>query len=126
MEFIACILGGIGLVASGLWLTRFHPPKWDQEGDTSSDEARAFLRWGSFQRVLRILTNSLLVLIGISIFSAAFVPHGRTWMLLWSVILVLLLVCILFAMIDAFSSLAGYRRALPEAVRRSFGNEHEG
>ena len=66
------------------------------------------------------MNNSLLIAIGAIILATAFVAHGKVWMLLWSGVLLLLLICIFLAMLDAYSSLASYKRALPEAARRSF------
>ena len=124
MEFAACLVGGVALMICGAGLFRLRPPDWQADGELSEDELRAILRWSLTQRIVRILNNSLMILIGGLIVSTAFVPHGHTWMLIWSVILLSLMMCILLAMIDAFSSLAGYKRALPEAARRSFSS-HE-
>lgn len=129
MESIACIAGGICLVACGIALFRLRPPNWKNDGElVDLVNIKAIEWWSTVQRLVRVANNSLMIFIGIAIASTAFIPHGaqatrdsgRAWMLAWGVILVLLLFCILFAMIDAFSSLAGYRRALPEAARRSF------
>lgn len=120
MEFAVCILAGLCLIGSGAYLFKLRPPNWTSDGDLTAEHLKVIERWAGVQRIVRFLNNSLLILIGVAICSVAFVPHGRVWMLGWGLILVMLLVCILFAMIDAFSSLAGYKRALPEAARRSF------
>lgn len=120
MESIACIVGGLGLIACGLGLFRVRAPNWQDDGELAEEERRAIERWSKVQRIVRYLNNSLLMAIGASIAATAFIPHGRRWALAWVAIFVALLVCILLASIDAFSSLAGYRRALPEAARRSF------
>lgn len=124
MEFVACLLGGIALVGCGFGLFRLRPPNWQDDGDFGEENQRMIKRWSKFQHGVRRVNNSLMILIGSLIVTTSFVPHGRAWVLLWSLILVLLLVCILMAMLDAFSSLAGYKRALPEAARRSFA-DHE-
>ena len=120
MESIACIVGGICLVGCGIALSYLRPPDWSSDGDLLDDPRRSILRWATVQRWVRLANNSLVALIGVTIFSAAFIPHGRVWIIVWLTILVLLLVCLLFAILDAFSSMAGYHRALPEAARRSF------
>lgn len=120
MEFIACLAGGIALMVCGVALFWLRPPNWQSDGDLVDQHRVAIQRWARVQIAVRWANNVLLVAIGGLIAATAFVPHGRTWMLFWSGILLLLLVCILLAMIDAMSSLAGYRRALPEAARRSF------
>lgn len=120
MELIACVVGGMFLVGCGVGLFRLRPPNWQNDGDLTDEHRRAIERWAVVQRVVRTMNNSLMILIGCLIAATGFIPHGKPWMLVWGGVLVLLLVCILFAMIDAFSSLAGYRRALPEAARRSF------
>lgn len=120
MEFIACLAGGIALMVCGVALFWLRPPNWQADGDLVDQQRVAIQRWSRVQTAVRWANNVLLVVIGALIACTAFVPHGRTWMLFWSGILLLLLVCILLAMIDAMSSLAGYRRALPEAARRSF------
>lgn len=125
MESIACVVGGVCLIGTGLALFWLRPPNWQSDGELADVNRKAIERWSGVQRLVRLSNNSLLILIGGLIVTTAFVPHGRVWMLLWSAILVLLLVCILLAMLDAFSSLVGYRRALPEAARRSFGNSQE-
>ena len=123
VESTACIAGGICLMICGLALFRLHPPNWQNDGELAADQRLAIQRWGKVQRVVRFLNNSLLFVIGAAILVAGLIPHGRTWVLLWLAIFAGLLICILFASIDAFSSLAGYKRALPEAARRSF-QEH--
>ncbi len=121
VEVTACILGGVALIGCSLALTRLRPPDWQSDGELTAPHQRAIARWAGLQRVVRLLNNGLLGFIGAAIMATVLVPHGRAWMVLWCAILVLLLICILFAMIDACSSLAGYRRALPEAARRSLG-----
>jgi hypothetical protein len=117
--FIACVFGGCGLIACGAMLSRLRPPDWGNEVDLSEDHRRALRRWSRFQRVIRMANNGLLAVIGGAIVGSAFIPRDRTWGILWCVILGLLLLTILLAMMDALSSFAGYRRALPEAARRS-------
>lgn len=73
-----------------------------------------------FQRGVRRCTNILLGLTGTLVFFCAFVPHGRTWMALWLLIFLALLTALLLAGLDAISSMIGYRKAIPEAARRSF------
>jgi hypothetical protein len=125
MEFFACLIGGAVLIACGVGLLWVHPPNWQSDGELLELPQKSIARWSRFQRVLRLVNNVLLILIGGSIMASAFVPHGRVWIVLWMANLLLLLLCILFAIIDAFSTLAGYRRALPEAARRSLGGERE-
>ena len=103
--------------AALFWL---RPPNWHSDGEFTEEHRLAIEKWGGIQRFVRYANNSLLILIGSIIVATAFVEHGKVWMLLWSGILMLLLLCIFLAMIDAYSSLASYRRALPEAARRSF------
>lgn len=124
MEFIACIVGGAVLIGCGVSLFCMPTPNWHSH-EAPAAGPRAAPRRSNFQRNLRFSNNSLLISIGAIIVATAFVPHGRAWMLLWTAILVLLLICILLAMIDAMSSLAGYRQALPEAARRSLGSDHD-
>lgn len=125
MEDIACIIGGSLLVLSAFWLSRLSPPDWTESGDMSEEPQRAIARWALVQRSVRITNNVLLAIIGGAIAASAFVPHGRTWILLWCTILAAVMLCIFLAMLDAVSSLASYRRALPEAARRSFGQEQD-
>ncbi len=137
MEFFACILGGLGLIVFSLSLFRIRPPEWHEDDDNGVDDGRpgdcalesecgqdraSNVKRARFQRNVRYLNNVLLAIAGGAIVSSAFVPHGRSWMLLWTAILVVLLFCIMFAMIDALTSLAGYRNALPVAARRTLGD----
>ncbi len=122
MEFAACLIGGLALMVCGGALFRLRPPNWHSDGELLGAHRTVIERWGMVQRVIRLLNNSLLIVVGVMIFSTAFLAHGRLWMVMWSLILLLLLLAIVFAMVDALSSLAGYRRALPEAARRSFSN----
>ncbi len=125
MEFFARVLGGTALIICSISLFRVPPPNWHEDASLPEHLFRSVHRWSTFQRILRRLNNGLLLLTGGGIVATAFVTHGREWMLLWTAILLLLLICILFAMIDALTTLAGYRRALPEAARRSFGKDVE-
>jgi hypothetical protein len=119
MEIIACITCGTTLIVCAFALTYLRAPNWQEDGELLEEHQRAIERWAKLQRRVRQLNNSLLGIIGATMIGSIFVPRGRGWLVLWSAILVLLLFCILFAMIDAFSSMAAYRRALPEAARRS-------
>ncbi len=125
MEDIACIIGGTLLVFSAYWLSRLRPPDWTESGDMLEEPQRAIARWATVQKYVRLANNVMLAIIGGAIATAAFVPHGRTWILLWCCILAAVMFCIFLAMLDAVSSLASYRRALPEAARRSFGQEQD-
>ncbi len=125
MEFLACIVGGAFLIVCGVGLSKLRPPDWQSDGDLADAHRSALARWSFIQRVVRLVNNSLLALIGVAIMVSSIVPHGRSWMILWSVILMLLLLSIMLAMLDALSSLASYRRALPEAARRSFSSDRE-
>lgn len=124
MEMSLCLTVGLLLVACGFGLSRLRPPDWASEGQLATS-GRVIARWASFQRLVRLLNNGLIAIIGLSIATAGVLPHGRMWFLLWCAILVALLVCILLAFLDALSSLAGYRQAIPEAVRRSFENNRQ-
>lgn len=125
IEDIACITGGSLLIASAFWLSRMAPPDWTTHGELLDESQRAIARWATLQRVVRGINNFMVAIIGGAIAAAAFVPHTRYWMLLWCAILAAVMFCIFLAMLDAFSSLAGYRRALPEAARRSFAEEQD-
>ncbi len=116
---IACILAGATLIACGAALSRLRPPEWHNVAKLGEEPLREIAKWASIQRMIRLVNNSLLSMIGGAIVATVFVPRGQAWIGLWCVILLLLLVCILLAMMDAVSSLAGYRRALPEITRRS-------
>jgi uncharacterized membrane protein len=120
MEMYACLLGGAALVLSGIGLSRLAPPDWAADVDPAFDERRSIARWSVFQSRVRRFNNILLVMIGAGIAASGLIPHGNAWLVLWFAILVALLVCILLAFLDALSSLAGYRQAVPEAARRSF------
>ena len=124
MELYACLLGGVALMLSGYGLSRIAPPDWTLE-DNSADAGRSIARWSAFQWRVRRSNNFLLIMIGASIAASGLIPHGNAWLFLWFVILVALLICILLAFLDALSSLAGYRHAVPEAARRSFSRQRE-
>ena len=123
MEFTACVTGGLALIGCGIALFRLRPPNWQNDGDLLESHRTALQRWSIVQSVVRSLNNSLMILIGILITATAFLSRGELWIVMWSLVLVLLLLCIVLAMVDACGSLAGYKRALPEAARRSFGNQ---
>ena len=118
-----CIVTGTALVAVGIALFRIRQPNWKDEGDLVEHHRVAIERWSKVQLYVRSINNCLVILIGTLIFASAFLDRGRKiWGICWLVILALLMVCIILAMIDALSSFAGYRRALPEAARRSFSD----
>lgn len=116
---IACILAGATLMICGAALSRLRPPDWHNVTKMGEEPLRAIAKWASIQRMIRFANNSLLSMIGGAIIGSVFVPRGQVWVGLWCLILLMLLVCILLAMFDAFSSFAGYRRALPEITLRS-------
>jgi hypothetical protein len=122
---IACLLGGAALVLSGLALSRLAPPDWGADVDPEFDEGQSVARWSAFQWRVRRSNNFLLMLIGTGIATSGFLPRGNAWIVLWAAILVALLVCILLAFLDALASLAGYKRAVPEAARRSFSRNRK-
>lgn len=124
MEMYACLIGGAALLLSGFGLSLLAPPDWTMSG-TGLDVERSIARWSAFQWRVRRSNNLLLMAIGVSIAASGLVPHGNAWLFLWFAILVALLVCILLAFLDALSSLAGYRHAVPEAARRSFSRTRD-
>jgi hypothetical protein len=123
MEMYTCWLAGAALVASGLGLSRLAPPNWAADVDPEFDEGKSLERWSAFQGRVRRSNNFLLVLIGTAIAASGMLPRGNAWLVLWFSILVALLVCILLAFLDALASLSGYKRAVPEAARRSFSRK---
>ena len=123
MEMYTCLLAGAALVASGLALSRLAPPDWAADVDPELDEGKSLARWSAFQSRVRRSNNFLLVLIGTAIAASGLLPRGNAWLVLWFAILVALLVCILLAFLDALASLSGYKRAVPEAARRSFSRK---
>lgn len=125
IEDIACIAVGSLLIAAAFWLSRMAPPDWTTHGELLDEPQRVIARWATVQRFVRITNNFMIAIIGGAIAAAAFVPHTRYWMLLWCAILAAVMFCIFLAMLDALSSLAGYRSALPEAARRSFIQEQD-
>ncbi|MCA9193740.1 MAG: hypothetical protein KDB03_18335 [Planctomycetales bacterium] len=120
MELASCLIGGCALITFGLGLGRIAPPQWHAD-NMSDEDLKKLASWASIQKWVRKINNMLFVIMGVAIGASPFVPKGRPWMLLWCVVLLMLLLCILLAMLDAFSSLAGYRRALPDAARKSLG-----
>ncbi len=120
MEIYACWLGGAALVLSGLALSRLAPPDWAADVDPAIEERQKLARWSAFQWRVRRSNNFLLIMIGACIAASGMLPRGNAWLVLWFTIMVALLVCILLAFLDALTSLAGYKRAVPEAARRSF------
>ncbi|MEM7477599.1 MAG: hypothetical protein AAF483_21640 [Planctomycetota bacterium] len=110
------------MVGLGLALARLRPPNWQADGALVDGERMAIQRWARVQQFVRILNNSLICAAGFLIAITGSVPHGKTWLWLWTAILLVLMTCIVLAMVDAISSLAGYKRALPEAARRSLGS----
>ena len=125
MEMYTCLLAGTALVLSGLALSRLAPPDWAADVDPAFDEGKSLARWSAFQWRVRRSNNILLVMIGSAIATSGMLPRGNAWLVLWFAILVALLVCILLAFLDALASLAGYKRAVPEAARRSFSRSRE-
>jgi len=125
MEFLACILGGVALMGCGVGLFFMRAPEWPQDDSSSEAMRKSITRWTKFQRGVRILNNGLMVAAGAVMVSTGVVGHGRIWMWLWMLILLLLLICISLALVDALTSLSGYRKALPQVARRALGSDHE-
>ncbi len=125
MEFIACIVGGIALIGCGGGLFLIRPPQWPQDASHSDALRGSIERWSKFQRLVRVLNNLILMLAGGTIVLTAVVPRGRIWMLLWSSVLLLLMLSILLAMVDALTSLSGYRKSLPKVTENSLRGERD-
>ncbi len=120
MEQIACIVGGMLLIACAYGLTRLKPPDWFAGG---GEESKTLLRWSAVQRGVRNVNNAMLAVVGVAIVSTAFIQQMPIKLVVWSGVLVLLMISIVLAMADAVSSLMGYRRALPEAARKSLSKD---
>lgn len=88
-----------------------------------AEPQRAIRRWALVQKFVRRCNNVLLGILGVLIAYSAAIPRGRGWMLLWCVVLAGLTLCLFLAMLDALSSLAGYRQAVPEVARQSFASD---
>ena len=119
MELILCISGGLLMMGGAVGLAFVRPPQWVFEGEARTQGVKSIQRVAGFQRGVRRCINILLGLTGGVMFFCAFVPHGRTWMALWLLIFVALLITVALAGLDAISSMVGYRKAIPEAARRS-------
>ncbi len=124
MEF-ACWLVGLSLIGVGIALFWVRPPNWQNDGDLLEGPRRRIQRWTRLQRIVRVLNNGLVVLMGALIIGTTWIPRGRLWGLAWGFILLLVLLCLLLAVIDALSSMSLYRHALPEAARRAFARPPE-
>ena len=125
MEFFACIVGGLALIGCGGGLFLIRAPDWPQDASHSDSLRSSIERWSKFQRGVRFLNNIVLMLAGVVIVLTVLVPRGRVWMLLWSSVLLLLLLSILLAMIDALTSLSGYRKSLPKVTENSLRGERD-
>jgi len=120
-----CIVSGLGLIASSVLLSRLRVPDWSNEHDVGSSSHAAAMKWSAFQRGVRKTNNVLLAGTGILICTAGLLEHGQVWMIVWLGVVLLLMIVFLLACIDAFSSMTGYRRTVPEAARRSFGDQKD-
>jgi hypothetical protein len=123
MVEIACAVGGTLLILCSFGLSRVPTPDWQSEGEFDEKQQKAIGRWAAVQRTVRRTNNILLAVIGCGIIATIFVAADKPRLVLWAAILLLLLLSIGFALLDAVSSLASYRIALPEAARRSLGND---
>ncbi len=123
MEFFACVAGGLALIGCGVGLFSMRAPSWPQDDSLSDDSRLSIARWSKLQRAVRYLNNGLLIVTGTLIFGTAWAQHGRFWMLLWAAILLMLMISVALAFLDALASLSGYRQALPHAARRALGND---
>jgi len=112
------------LVCAAFMLSKLPPPDWSQQ-DMLAEPERAIRRWAILQKFVRRFNNILLGILGVLIAYSAALPRGRSWMLLWCVVLAGLTLCLFLAMLDALSSLAGYRQAVPEIARQSFSSDAE-
>jgi hypothetical protein len=122
MEQILCVICGVCLLIVGVALSKLQPPDWTSK-HLDDAQQRKVDTCGRLQRVVRWINNRLISLIGGLIVCTAAIPHGRVWMLAWSVVLSMTLLCIFLAMIDAFSSLLAYRWTLPTTIRRTLGDD---
>jgi hypothetical protein len=120
METIACTLGGLILIVTSLALARLKSPQWLRlgEGEQAAQRQRE-----SVQSLIRRANNAVLGVTGGLIIATGWVPHGKTWMMLWGGVIIALFVAIVLAGFDACSSLVGYKRSIPEVARRSFSRE---
>lgn len=120
MEPWLCIAGGACLIASSFVLSRMRLPDWTDNAEVTPQMGRSLARWSFFQRIVRRCNNWLLALTGVLICLTGFVPHGRAWIMLWLSVLLLIVLVLLLAGLDALSSMASYRRAVPDVARRAF------
>ena len=120
METVLCIGGGLVMISGAIGLAFLRAPQWIFGIDTSTIGGRSMQRVVNFQSGVRRSTNILLGLTGGLVLCSAFVPHGRSWMALWLLIFLALLVTVILAGLDAISSMIGYRKSIPEVARRSF------
>lgn len=125
MESFACIVGGLALISCGGGLFLIRAPDWPQDASHSDALRSSIERWSKFQRGVRFLNNIVLMFAGVAIVLTALVPRGRVWVWLWSSVLLLLMLSILLAMIDALTSLSGYRKSLPRVTESSLRGERD-
>ncbi|MFO0941275.1 MAG: hypothetical protein U0930_10950 [Pirellulales bacterium] len=122
VEQVFCVVGGIAVFLAGIALSRMRSPDWKSDQMTDHEQRHAN-KLGQVQRVFRWINNKLICIIGGMIVTTAAIPHGRYWMIAWSAIFFLLLICILLAMLDALSSLFAYRHTLPSTLRGTIGED---
>ncbi|GIW98104.1 MAG: hypothetical protein KatS3mg111_1437 [Pirellulaceae bacterium] len=117
---------GFLLIAVGIGLFWWRPPDWRADGRWRDQTRQSIERWMSRQRVVRRVTNGIVILIGAAIIGTTWLPQGTiVWGGLWSAILGLVCCALLLAAVDSYCSLAGYRQAVPEAAHRAFSPEEQ-
>lgn len=121
-EQVFCVVGGLCLIVAGVALARLRAPEWYSR-DSSEQRQHQADYISKLQRVLRWWNNRLIAAIGGLIVCTAAIPHGKHWMLAWSTIFVLLLLVILLAILDAFSSIIAYRRSLTTTLRSTLQDD---
>lgn len=124
VEQVVCVVGGVAVFLAGIALARFRSPDWKSDNMNDREQLHAG-RLVVVQRGLRWINNKLLCLIGGMIVCTAAFPHDRTWIIAWSAIFFLVLLCILLAMLDAVSSLVAYRHTLPSALRGTIDEDQQ-
>ena len=120
METAFCTAFGAAIVIASRWLAVIRQPDWQSDGDLLARPRKELARWATVQHNLRVVNNHTLLVIGLLIALAGWLPHNQAWAVLWGSILTLVFFVLVMAVLDAICSVVSYRKALPEAARRSF------
>ena len=117
--FLGSLVLGVTIIAFAAWL------QWNESENATEETPRTDLdrEYFSARTRARKRIHVLIAISGVFVLVAAFAGPGPVWLFSWMGVIVLLMIVVMLAGLDALRSHRYHVRKLPEIRREIFGDQ---